>query len=181
LTLLFQNGRLKVRELEPHDAELMAKWLSDPAILEFYEGRDNVFDHAKVIEVFFSPDPHEKRCMVIYEDTPIGYLQFYELEQENRDAFGLDKHEAIFGTDQFIGEQDYWNRGIGQQLMKSVVNYLIEEQGADRIVVDPQTWNERAIACYEKSGFKKKKLLHKHEWHEGEYRDSWLMEFNSSH
>lgn len=178
--LLFQNGKIKVRELEPNDAELMVKWLSDPAILEFYEGRDNVFDLKKVIEVFFSPDPHEKRCLVVFEDTPIGYLQFYELEQENRDAFGLDKQEAIFGTDQFIGEPAYWNKGIGQLLMKSAIDYLMNENGADRIVVDPQTWNVWAIACYEKAGFKIKKLLPNHEWHEGEYRDSWLMEYASS-
>ena len=36
-----------------------------------------------------------------------------------------------------------------------MVAYLIEEKGADRIVMDPQTWNERAIRCYEKCGFEK--------------------------
>jgi aminoglycoside 6'-N-acetyltransferase len=35
----------------------------------------------------------------------------------------------------------------------------------------------RAIRCYEKAGFTNIKLLPKHESHEGEYKDCWLMEF----
>jgi aminoglycoside 6'-N-acetyltransferase len=43
----------------------------------------------------------------------------------------------------------------------------------------PQAWNERALRCYEKCGFVKKIFLKQHEWHEGEYRDCWLIEFSS--
>ena len=46
-------------------------------------------------------------------------------------------------------------------------------------MTDPQAWNERAIRCYEKCGFKKVKLLPKHELHEGEYRDCWQIEYKS--
>jgi aminoglycoside 6'-N-acetyltransferase len=59
-----------------------------------------------------------------------------------------------------------------------MVYYLINVLDANKIVMAPQTWNERAIACYEKCSFKKVKLLPKHECHEGELRDSWLMEFS---
>ena len=63
--------------------------------------------------------------------------------------------EIIYGTDQFFGEPSYWNKGIGTRLVSAMVKYLIEEKGANRIVMDPQTWNERAIRCYEKCGFEK--------------------------
>ncbi|WP_309138169.1 GNAT family N-acetyltransferase [Priestia megaterium] len=49
---------------------------------------------------------------------------------------------------------------------------------SEKIVLDPQAWNQRAIACYEKCGFKKVKYLPKHEYHEGELRDCWLMEYS---
>ncbi|GIN63772.1 hypothetical protein J27TS8_37650 [Robertmurraya siralis] len=42
--MLFQNGKLLVRKLELKDNYLLAKWLSDPLVLEYYEGRDNPFD-----------------------------------------------------------------------------------------------------------------------------------------
>lgn len=86
--------------------------------------------------------------------------------------------EVIYGMDQFIGEVSYWNKGIGTKLISSVAEYLIREKGADRLVMDPQTQNQRAIHCYEKCGFEKVKLLPKRELHEGEYRDCCLMEYS---
>ena len=49
-----------------------------------------------------------------------------------------------------------------------------------RVIMDPQRTNSRAIRCYEKCGFKKVRILPKHEFHEGELRDCWLIEFNRS-
>ena len=68
-------------------------------------------------------------------------------------------------------------KGIGTELVSLVVNYLIEEKGADRIVMDPQTSNKRAMRCYEKCGFEKVKHLPKHELHEEVYQDCWLIEY----
>ncbi|MFC4664262.1 MULTISPECIES: GNAT family N-acetyltransferase [Oceanobacillus] len=82
--------------------------------------------------------------------------------------------------DQFIGETQYWDRGIGSLLIKSMVAYLINKKRINKVVMDPQAWNKRAIRCYEKSGFKKIKLLPCHELHEGEYRDCWLMEYRET-
>lgn len=59
-----------------------------------------------------------------------------------------------------------------------MLDYLITELGAHKMVMDPQTWNVRPIACYEKCSLKKVKLLPKYEWTEGEQRDSWLMEYS---
>lgn len=78
--------------------------------------------------------------------------------------------------DQFIGETDYWNKGIGTLLIHTMVNYLATQKSAARIIMDPQASNKRAIRCYEKCGFEKVKLLPKHEFHEGEFRDCWLIE-----
>ncbi len=175
--MFLQNGRLAIRELIEEDKQLMVKWLSDPEVLQYYEGRDRPADLAQVEEDFFGEAGDESRCLILYEKNPIGYVQFYPIGDEEREIYGyFDALNTIYGMDQFIGEVSYWNKGIGTQLVEMVVNYLFTDRKADRIVMDPQTWNERAIRCYEKSGFKKVKLLPKHEWHEGEYRDCWLIE-----
>lgn len=84
----------------------------------------------------------------------------------------------IYGIDQFIGEKEYWNKGIGTLLVTSMVQFLFQQEKADKVVMDPQARNKRALKCYEKCGFKKVKLLPKHELHEGEYQDCWLIECN---
>lgn len=176
--MFIQHDRVAIRELIVDDKILMAKWLSDPEVLQFYEGRDRPLDLAQVEEDFYGDADDETRCLIQYDESPIGYVQFYPVGDEERRAYGYsDPSEVIYGMDQFIGEPVYWNKGIGTQLVEMVVTYLLAVRKADRIVMDPQTWNERAIRCYEKCGFKKVKLLPKHEWHEGEYRDCWLIEY----
>ncbi len=174
--MLFQNGKLKVRRLVKEDNILLAKWLSDPQVLEFYEGRDNPFDLEKVNEVFYAHDDEEVKCIMEYEGKEIGYVQFYRLDEETKKEYGY-LNENIYGTDQFIGETEYWNKGIGTLLVTSMIKFLIEHKNADRIVMDPQAKNTRAIKCYEKCGFKKVKLLPERELHEGEYQDCWLIEY----
>ncbi len=75
----------------------------------------------------------------------------------------------------FIGETNYWNRGIGTKILTILINYLFVVLAADQIVIDPHVDNTRAIRCYEKCGFVKIKLLPTHELHEEKYSDCWLM------
>lgn len=173
--MVYQYGSLKVRRLAEKDKHLLAKWLSTPEVLEFYEGRDNSFDVKKVEWVFYSSDDDEVKCIIEYEGNSIGYIQYYELDEATKIEYGYESGK-IFGIDQFIGEVDYWNRGIGTLLVTSMTEFLFEKLEADKVVMDPQVRNERAIKCYEKCGFNKVKLLPKHELHEGEFRDCWLVE-----
>ncbi|WP_226665263.1 GNAT family N-acetyltransferase [Metabacillus litoralis] len=178
MILLFQNGKLKVRKLEEKDKSLLTKWLSDPLVLEYYEGRDNPFDLDKVMEVFFHSKNEEIKCIVEFDCKEIGYIQFYQLEDEMIKELGYI-NENVYGTDQFIGEVGYWNKGIGTLLVKTTVNYLIEHKKADRVVMDPQIRNTRAIKCYVNCGFKTVKVLTNHELHEGEYQDCLLLEYQN--
>lgn len=174
--MLFQNGHLKVRKLEVKDNFILSKWLSDPSVLEFYEGRDNPFDIEKVNDVFYNPEDDTVKCIVEFDGSEIGYIQYYKLDSDTKNVYGY-LNENIYGIDQFLGEVKYWNKGIGTLLVTSMVKFLNDHKKADRVVMDPQVRNERALRCYEKSGFKKVKLLPKRELHEGEYRDCWLIEY----
>ncbi|WP_425505485.1 GNAT family N-acetyltransferase [Sporosarcina jiandibaonis] len=177
--MIIENKILRIRALVDSDKPQLAKWLSNPEVLQYYEGRDNPFDADKVEREYFDDEEGVTRCIIEFDETPIGYVQFYEIDEEERELYGYsDLNDVIYGMDQFIAESAYWDKGIGTQLISSVTEYLIREKGADRLVMDPQTWNERAIRCYEKCGFEKVKLLPKRELHEGEYRDCWLMEYS---
>lgn len=176
---LYKSGDITVRELEESDEHLLVAWLSNPILLEFYEGRDRPHDLAMVREHFYNDDD-ETRCIVEFDGHPIGYIQFYLLDQDSCIEYGYGAtDEVVYSTDQFIGEVNMWNQGIGKHLIKSIVAYLFEERKADRVVMDPQVQNTRAIECYERCGLKKVKLLKEHEKHEGELRDCWLMELQA--
>ncbi|MHA7965513.1 GNAT family N-acetyltransferase [Paenibacillus sp. CAU 1782] len=177
--ILIQGNEVGIRTLEAEDAPLLWKWLNDPDVLTYYEGRDRPQSHENIRESFYEEIGEATLCIIQFMGNDIGYLQFYPLEDEDRQPYGYGENDGIiYGMDQFIGETDYWNRGIGTKLIGEVTRYLFSFHGADKIVMDPQTWNERAIKVYEKNGFIKKRLLPRHEFHEGEHRDCWLIELD---
>lgn len=179
--IICKNEKITIRELEKQDAKLLLKWLSDPQVLEYYEGRDYSFDAQMVNDKFYTLNLSKTRCIIEYCDRPIGYLQFYPLDEEDCVEYGYEiSSEVFYGTDQFIGETQYWNKGIGTHLMKEIIAYLILEKNAQKIVIDPHCRNVRAIACYEKSGFKKIRMLPQNEMHEGKLEDCWVMECSAA-
>ncbi len=181
--MLLKTDEISIRLMQDnlHDYKLMAKWLTDEKVLQYYEGRDNPFPLERVIEDYQPLVRGEDAivsCLFSYQNQVIGYLQYCavdELSESDRQTYKLENTNHVYAIDLFIGETDYWNQGIGTKIISAAINYLFDELNAQRVVIDPETWNTRAIRCYEKSGFVKIKLLPKHELHEGEYRDSWLM------
>jgi aminoglycoside 6'-N-acetyltransferase len=156
---------------------LLARWLSDPRVLEFYEGRDSPYDEDMVRTQFLGPDEYIERFIVYHSRRPIGYLQLYSVHPAKRPLYGVGGDEVPFGMDLFIGEPDLWGRGLGSRLVQKAAAYLVAEQGATSVYLDPHTRNTRAIRAYSKAGFQKVRLLPKHELHEGEMQDAWLMEY----
>ncbi len=146
--------------------------------MEFYEGRDVSFTMEEVKMKFFDRDDEVKRCMVVYQGKEIGYIQYYPITPDTSNLSDYQGLEGVYGLDQFIGESEFWNKGIGPLLVTSMVDYLFSEKKAGRIIMDPMISNVRAIKCYEKCGFRKVMVLPKHMLHEGRYRDCWLMECN---
>lgn len=178
---MIEGAGLRIRRLtdSPADIAVMAKWLSDPRVLEFYEGRDNPHDEEKVRQVFIA-DKTIDACLIEYEGRPIGYVQFYGLDEDGMAEYGLAPGPVAYGMDQFIGEPEYWGRGIGSAMIRLVVEYLVRERGAGRVVMDPVTTNLRAIRAYEKCGFRKVRLAPAKEFAEGQWRDCWIMEYVAS-
>ncbi|TYR80498.1 acetyltransferase [Priestia megaterium] len=176
--MIISNEKLIIRELTESDKELLVKWLSNPLVLQYYEGRDNPHDINMINEHFYQYEDDVTRCMIEFEHTAIGYIQFYLVDSQEKKAYGYEVLENIYGMDQFIGETDYWNKGIGTDLVKLMIDYLTHKKHAEKIVMNPQAWNQRAISCYERCGFKKVKYLPKHEYHEEELRDCWLIEYS---
>ncbi len=50
---IYTDGELRIRKLEATDAELLVKWLSNPKVLAFYEGRDRPHNLEMVRKHFF--------------------------------------------------------------------------------------------------------------------------------
>jgi aminoglycoside 6'-N-acetyltransferase len=106
-------GNLRVRKLSNKDADYLVQWLSNPLVLQYYAGRDNPHNIEMVREIFFKKIV-KRRCIVEYGSKAIGYIQFYELDDEGKGEYGYTNlKEKICGTDQFI-----W-RGVCRSTLSS--------------------------------------------------------------
>jgi aminoglycoside 6'-N-acetyltransferase len=179
---LVEDRDLALRLMRDDEADyaVMARWLTDPQVLEYYEGRDNPFPVERVRREF-SPGvlarEHVTPCLFLLNSEPIGFAQYYPIDEQGRLAYELDADDltAMYGIDQFIGVPKLWNTGTGTRSVSLLLRYLFEQLRARQVILDPHVENPRAIRCYEKCGFRKVKLLRAHEVHEGDVGDCWLM------
>lgn len=64
----------------------------------------------------YSYNPQKIRCIIEYEEKKIGYLQYYNLDEEDINLYlDSDCKDVCYGVDLFIGEPNYWNKGIGTE------------------------------------------------------------------
>lgn len=162
-----------IKTEQREDQLFLKRWLSDPIVPVFYEGRDHPFHMAMVNQKFYGRHDNVTRCIIIYENFTIGYVQFYPVDDDIRK---IGHYNIGYGMDQFIGEPEYWNQGIGTLLVMSMVKFLTKKKQADIIVIDPKVTYKRALKCYAKCGFIPVTILPTHEWHEGKFHDCLLME-----
>lgn len=174
---IIESEKINLRILTHKDQPLLLKWLTNKTILEFWEGKNAVFDLNRIKKDFYSLEQQITRTIIEYQGLPIGYCQMYIVDKQTAKEYlyKLNK-KVVYGVDQFIGEPEFWNKGIGTNFMKLLTQYLFNKKGADAVILDPHTNNQRAIRCYQKVGFKVLKLLPKHELHDGEMVDCYLME-----
>jgi len=54
----------------------------------------------------------------------------------------------------FIGDKAYWNRGYGTEALSLLLDFAFNLQNLRNVKLDVYEFNQRAIRCYEKCGFK---------------------------
>jgi aminoglycoside 6'-N-acetyltransferase len=134
MSVLISDAEVSIRSMrdELGDYQVMSKWLSDPRVLEFYEGRDHPLA-LEQIQSEYAPrirgEEDVTPCLIMLQSVPIGYMQFYLVGEESRNSYELPADEcleAVYGIDQFIGEVSCWNRGLGTRSISLLLRYLQE-------------------------------------------------------
>lgn len=175
-----RSGRLAIDAYEGSDRDdgLLAGWLSDRRVLEWFEGRDRPHDR-QMIRANYGPEALAAAQVqaAIFSDNgwPLGYLRWYPMSTVVDEYDWRDDPTDVWAADIFIGDPNRWGRGLGSAALALLVEHLMVAERARRVVVDPWVGNARAIRAYEKIGFRTVGIHRGHELFEGERRDCWLM------
>ncbi len=176
MDIFFEN--IRIRDFSEKDLVFMLKWLTDERVLEFYGGRDLIYTPETIKEHYEEPFENDGfRVIVEYNNQPIGYGQIYRIVGADFEEYRYPKTEAmVYAMDQFIGEPEFWNKGIGTTYIKQICEFLKQDRKADVVILDPHKDNSRSIRTYQKCGFQIIGELPRHELFEGKKVDCWLME-----
>lgn len=138
-------NRYNFRLVTPADFPLILAWQSLPHVRKWWEPAEP-FTEQKLA------DPRVRRWIVSTAEGPFAYMQDYTVHGwENHHFSGLPKGSR--GIDQFIGELSMTGRGHGPAFILERLQALFED-GVPEVATDPHPDNARAIAAYEKAGFK---------------------------
>lgn len=129
------------------DAEKYTKWMNDFKVTDGINGSRNVISLES-----------EKKW--IEENSKAGNYNFSIVKKDNDELIGncsfhdLDKiwGNATIGI--FIGEEENRNKGYGTEALKLLIGYGFDYLNLNNIMLNVYSFNENAIACYKKVGFK---------------------------
>lgn len=152
---------------------LLLKWLEAPHVKEWWdqdltytpklleEKYGSYVNGYKLIDGIKKPMHAYIICLNEYTSdtlrfgrkTSIGYIQLYNAYDFPRDDKQIeDLPESLGAFDIFIGEKEYWNKGIGSAAIKIFTDdYVLSKYRY--AFVDPEYSNESAVRAYEKAGF----------------------------
>lgn len=177
---MIKNKKIILRNLRhlPDDYEMLAQWLGNEVLLEFYHGRDNSYSLARVMEEYSLYTLKRKGItpsIINFEGIDIGYVEFFLLDLQDCKKYQIEYSDSIYEMRLFIGETAYWDKNIGTRIVRTIVEYLLYTEKADKIVALIMEQNKRAIACAKNVGFHCECQLLQFKHFEGEKRDCYLM------
>ncbi|HBI17648.1 MAG: Acetyltransferase, gnat family [Candidatus Moranbacteria bacterium GW2011_GWF2_34_56] len=82
------------------------------------------------------------------DDEFIGYTSLSDFKGKEECEFGI-----------FILDKNYWGRGIGEDVTRLMLDYGFGELKMEKIILSTSEFHTKAIALYEKAGFKEIKLI----------------------
>lgn len=149
---------LVFKPLQVEDLDLLCVWFEKPHVNEWWS------DHLSrdgIIEKYSNRIGDKVVCpyIVYVDDKPIGFIQYYWANKAGC-GWWKDADAYTVGLDQFIGDDNYINKGYGTMMLKSFVAWLRKNVDVKRIIIDVDPNNHRAKRCYQKAGFRDVGITH---------------------
>lgn len=135
------------RPVVEDDLPMIAGWLAQPHVAEWWGDPEEEIANIRDCIDSVSVEP----MIVELDGRPIGYLQSYDPHLEDNHPY-QDQPFGTLGLDVTIGVPDLLGKGHGTAILRQICQTLFEE-GAPRLIIDPDPANTRAIRAYEKAGF----------------------------
>ena len=136
--------QVTIRPLQEQDAFTSVQWRNDPEVFK-YTG--NTYDHEITIESELGwirrviSNPNDYRCAILVDDKYVGNIYLTDICERS----------ATYHI--FIGDKNYWGKGIAREASRLIIDYGFRILKLDKIVLEVKKKNDRAFKLYKSLGF----------------------------
>lgn len=88
---------------------------------------------------------------------------------------GVDWKNSVATVGIFIGDKDYRGKGYGSDAMRVLMDFIFMQMNINKIRLTVYSYNESAIKCYERCGYKIEGTLRQEIYRDGKYYDKLYM------
>lgn len=140
---------------------IIHEWFNQPHVQQFYSLRSWTKEEVvKKLEPYISGGTTVYPYIVTIESRPVAYVQYYPVALHSWPNQDLDDDvvQTASGLDLFIGEEEFVGQGWGPKIVNVFLNEIVWKD-FQYCVVDPDMKNESSIRAFQKSGFRKHKVI----------------------
>ena len=133
--------------ISTEDLDIFMNWVNDPEIAHttnFYTQFTSLTQEKEIVELL-AKKGNTFSIVTQENDKIIGTCSFSNINETNRVAeIGI-----------IIGEKEYRGKGYGTEAVNLLLQFGFMNRNYNSIYLHVHSFNARAIACYEKAGFKR--------------------------
>ncbi|TLS38756.1 GNAT family N-acetyltransferase [Pseudalkalibacillus caeni] len=166
---------IELKSFTRSDYPKLIDWVNEESPRFMLQWGGGAFDFPldeKQLDDYMKPAETENPGRMIFKaydtdrDETVGHIELNHIDRKNQSA-------VISRV--LVGQSRSRNKGIGSAMISEIVKIGFEELQLHRIELRVYDFNERAIACYEKAGFKKEGLLSESKRFKDEYWNTYVM------
>ena len=167
---MLEGKTVRLRALDMTDLDRLCTWINDVEVTR-YLGATRYQMTRQEEERWLSNQPPPgvaggvRFAIETKEGVHIGNVDLHPGNVEDR--------KASLGI--MIGDKEYWSNGYGTDAIVTLLRFAFHEMGLHRVWLTTLDFNQRAIACYLKCGFRHEGRLRQDVFRHGRYRDFVLM------
>lgn len=166
---LLRGERIRLTAIENRDISAIAHWWEDTDFLRHFDSYPAFPQSEDQLSRLISDEQNSRNGYLFGiraadGEELLGLFQFSGIQWSHRTAF------IALG----IGDPDQRGRGLGREAMELGLQFAFQELNLHRVVLTVFSYNERAIALYERLGFVREGVYREHLERDGVRYDMFL-------
>ena len=166
---LLRGSRVRLTALTQGDLPTVIQWHQNPDFLRLFDALP-AYPKTEAALAQWIDDTNKATDTFLFaarsldNDELIGYV---ELD-------GILWTHRVSGVSIAIGETKHWGQGYGYEVMQLALQFAFDELNLHRVQLTVFSYNERAIALYEKLGFQREGVHREYLQRDGTRYDMYL-------